>query len=79
MKLKRKEVKLLLNRLAEVRGSFDCSQEQLASDLKVSRQTIISIEKGRYNPSLPLALKIAKKFNLHVEDIFIIEEDNDDL
>jgi putative transcriptional regulator len=65
----------LLNNLAKVRSQFNYSQEKLATEIGVSRQTIISIEKGKYNPSLPLALKIAKKFNLHVEDIFILEEE----
>ncbi len=46
------------------------SQDQLASLLSVSRQTIISIEKGRYNPSLPLAIKIARCFDTHVEEVF---------
>jgi len=66
----------LLNNLAKVRNQFNYSQEKLAIEIGVSRQTIISIEKGKYNPSLPLALKIARKFNLHVEDIFILEEEN---
>lgn len=66
----------MLNNLAKVRNQFNYSQEKLAIEIGVSRQTIISIEKGKYNPSLPLALKIARKFNLHVEDIFILEEEN---
>lgn len=46
------------------------TQEELADKLKVTRQTIISIEKGHYTPSLPLAFKIASLFSLKIEDIF---------
>lgn len=49
------------------------SQDKLAELLGVSRQTIISLEKGKYNPSLPLALLIAKTFNTYIEDIFFLE------
>lgn len=62
------------NNLPEIRSEFGYSQEKLAKKLNVSRQTIISIEKGKYNPSLPLALKIAKIFNMKVEDIFTLNE-----
>ncbi|AEP01573.1 MULTISPECIES: helix-turn-helix transcriptional regulator [Heyndrickxia] len=62
------------NNLPEIRSEFGYSQEKLAKELNVSRQTIISIEKGKYNPSLPLALKIAKIFNMKVEDIFTLNE-----
>ena len=51
-------------------------QEDLASALEVSRQTISSLEKGRYNPSIQLAFKIAKFFGLLIEDIFLYEEDD---
>jgi putative transcriptional regulator len=64
----------LKNHLAKFRQEFGYSQDKLAELLGVSRQTIISIEKGRYNPSLPLALMIAKLFDSKVEDIFILEE-----
>jgi putative transcriptional regulator len=64
----------LKNNLPEIRSEFGYSQEKLAKELNVSRQTIISIEKGKYNPSLPLALKIAKIFNMKVEDIFTLNE-----
>lgn len=60
--------------LKELRNEHGYLQDQLANELEVSRQTIISIEKGKYNPSLPLALQIAKKFNTHIEDIFFLEE-----
>ena len=63
------------NRLRELREARGISQEELASVLEVSRQTIGSLENGRYNPSILLAFKIAKYFNLTIEDIFLYEED----
>ncbi len=64
----------LKNKLSEHRNQFGLSQDKLAEKLGVSRQTIISIEKGRYNPSLPLAMMIAEIFQTNVENIFILEE-----
>jgi putative transcriptional regulator len=64
----------LKNKLSEHRKQFGLSQDKLAEKLGVSRQTIISIEKGRYNPSLPLAMMIAEIFQTNVENIFILEE-----
>lgn len=58
------------NKLKEMRENKKLSQESLAKKLKVSRQTIISIEKGKYMPSLELALKISSEFKCKVEDIF---------
>lgn len=66
------------NRLEEIRKDKGIRQEDLADALNVSRQTICSLEKGRYNPSILLAFKIAKYFNLSVEEIFIYEEGNDE-
>lgn len=63
------------NRLEELRKEKGVNQEQLADILEVSRQTISSLEKGRYNPSIILAFKIARYFELSIEDIFIYEED----
>lgn len=63
------------NRLEELRKKKGLKQEELASELEVSRQTVGSLENGRYNPSIILAFKIAKFFNLKIEDIFIYEED----
>jgi putative transcriptional regulator len=63
------------NRLEEIRKANDITQEQLARDLEVSRQTIGSLENGRYNPSILLAFRIARYFHLTIEDIFIYEED----
>lgn len=65
------------NRLEELRKARGISQEQLADALGVSRQTIGSLENGRYNPSIILAFKIARYFNLTIEDIFIYEEDSE--
>lgn len=62
------------NRLEEIRKSKGIKQEELAEALEVSRQTIGSLENGRYNPSIILAFKIAKYFNLTIEEIFIYEE-----
>ncbi|MBC7076685.1 MAG: helix-turn-helix transcriptional regulator [Syntrophomonadaceae bacterium] len=63
------------NRLAELRRISNMTQEDLAARAGVSRQTIISLEKGKYNPSLQLAHRLAKIFNLTIEEIFIFEED----
>ncbi|MCM3712223.1 helix-turn-helix transcriptional regulator [Sporosarcina luteola] len=63
------------NLIKEMRTEMGLTQDDLAERLEVSRQTIISLEKGRYNPSLILAFKIAKLFNCSIEDIFIPEEE----
>ena len=62
------------NRLEELRKARGIRQEELAAALEVSRQTISSLENGRYNPSILLALKLARYFGLQIEDIFIYEE-----
>lgn len=63
------------NRLEELRKQRGVKQEELANALEVSRQTISSLEKGRYNPSILLAFKLARYFHLTIEEIFIYEED----
>ncbi len=63
------------NRLEELRKSRGILQEELAKVLEVSRQTIGSLENGRYNPSITLAFKIARYFGMNIEDIFIYEEE----
>ena len=63
------------NRLEEIRKARGIKQEELAAALEVSRQTIGSLENGRYNPSIVLAFKIARYFGMHIEDIFIYEEE----
>lgn len=65
------------NRLEEIRKARGMNQEELAAILEVSRQTISSLEKGRYNPSIILAFKIARYFELSIEDIFIYEEESE--
>lgn len=62
------------NRLPVLRAERGWSQAALAERLGVSRQTVNAIEKGRYDPSLPLAFKIAEVFGLAIEDIFEPEE-----
>ena len=62
------------NCIEELRKSRGMTQEELASALEVSRQTIGSLENGRYNPSILLAFKIARYFGMPIEDIFIYEE-----
>ena len=62
------------NRLEELRKSRGIRQEELAEALEVSRQTIGSLENGRYNPSILLAFKIARYFDKSIEEIFIYEE-----
>lgn len=64
------------NRLEELRKAQGIRQEELADRLEVSRQTIGSLENGRYNPSIILAIKIARYFGLGVEEIFIYEKDD---
>jgi putative transcriptional regulator len=58
------------NRLKVLRAERDWTQAQLASELEVSRQTVNAIEKGKFDPSLPLAFKVARLFGLSIEDIF---------
>ena len=64
------------NCISELRKARSMTQQDLADLLGVTRQTIISLEGGRYNPSIMLAFKLARAFDLHIEDIFIYEEDD---
>ena len=63
------------NRIEEIRSAKGIRQEELARQLGVSRQTISSLENGRYNPSILLAWKIAKFFGMTIEEVFIFEEE----
>lgn len=63
------------NNLEELRKERGINQEELANALKVSRQTISSLENGRYNPSIILAFKIAEYFNKKIEEVFIYKEE----
>lgn len=62
-------------RIQELRKANKISQAELADEMGVTRQTIISLEKGRYNASLELAFKIARYFGKTIEEVFILEED----
>ena len=62
------------NRIEEIRKEQGIRQEDFARALGVSRQTISSLETGRYNPSIQLAYKIARYFDLTIEDVFLFEE-----
>ena len=64
------------NRLEELRTQRGIRQEELAAALRVSRQTISSLENGRYNPSIYLAYKIAQYFGMTIEEVFIFEEED---
>ena len=64
------------NLLEELRKAKNEKQEDLANAVGVSRQTIISIERGKYNPSILLAFKIANHFGKKIEDVFLYEEES---
>ncbi len=64
------------NRIEEIRKKHGMNQEELADALEVSRQTIGSLENGRYNPSIILAFKIARYFDMPIEEIFLYEEES---
>lgn len=64
------------NRIEEIRKERGILQEEFAKSMGVSRQTISSLENGRYNPSIMLAHKIAKYFKMTIEDVFIFEEED---
>ncbi len=66
------------NHIKELRDELGLTQQYLAEKVNVSRQTIISLENGKYNPSIFLAYKIAKIFNRAIEEVFIFEEDNNE-
>ena len=68
----------MINHLEELRKQRGIRQEDLAQALGVSRQTVISLEKGKYNPSLALAFKLARYFNLSIEDIFDDSDESPD-
>ena len=63
------------NRIQELRRDRDWSQADLAARLNVSRQTVNALERGRYDPSLPLAFSIARLFDLKIEEVFQPDED----
>ena len=61
-------------RIKEFRASYDLTQEDLAKKVGVRRETIVFLEKGKYNPSLKLAYDISKNLNASIEEIFVFEE-----
>lgn len=63
------------NRIEEIRKERGIRQEEFAKALGVSRQTISSLETGRYNPSIMLAHKVARYFGMRIEDVFLFEEE----
>ncbi len=66
------------NKLKVYRAMHDITQEQLANKIGVSRQTVFAIESNKYLPSLGLAFKISKLFNVHIEEIFIYEKNTNE-
>ncbi|MGN7414373.1 helix-turn-helix transcriptional regulator [Paenibacillus sp. SAF-068] len=65
------------NKIEFYRRQRDMTQQDLAEKVNVSRQTIISLERGRYNPSIMLAHLIARVFHKNIEQVFIFEEEGD--
>lgn len=66
---------MLITKIREYRAKFNLTQDELANLVGVRRETIINLEKGRYNPSLKLAMDIAKIFSCSVEDLFFFSEE----
>jgi putative transcriptional regulator len=66
------------NRLEALRNEKGWTQQELADRVSVSRQTIISLERGRYNPSILLAFRLARTFDAAIENIFLYNESEDD-
>lgn len=73
---KRKEGSDMTNRVRELRKENHITQQQLAEMLGVTSRTIISLEKGDYNPSVLLAYKISEVFNVYIEDVFLFDEND---
>ncbi len=65
------------NKVEDIRKERGIRQDELAKVMGVSRQTISSLENGRYNPSVMLAYKLAKYFGMHIEEVFIFEEEKE--
>lgn len=64
----------MYNRIKELRARFNLTQDDLANKVSVRRETIVFLEKGKYNPSLKLAHDISVVFNCTIEDVFLFEE-----
>ena len=67
---------IVKNRIEEIRKERGIRQEEFAKCMGVSRQTISSLENGRYNPSITLAYKIARYFNMMIEEVFVFDEED---
>lgn len=65
---------MMMNKIKVYRAIHDLTQEDLASAIGVTRQTILAIEKGKYVPSLDLAFRIARHFRVNIEEVFIYDE-----
>lgn len=63
------------NRIKELRAKYNLTQNDLANKVNVRRETIVFLEKGKYNPSLKLAYDISKTFGLKIEDVFMFESE----
>ena len=72
---KRRTLKTLRTRIKELRARYDLTQDDLARKVGVRRETILYLEKGKYNPSLKLAHDIAKVLKTTIDDLFIFQED----
>jgi putative transcriptional regulator len=68
---------MLNNRIRELRARFRFTQQELASKVGVTRQTIAAVEKGEYVPSLLLAMKICREFDLSMEEVFQLQEESE--
>jgi len=68
----------LENMLEKMRGERGWTQQELADMVDVSRQTIISLERGRYNPSILLAFRLARLFDVSIEDLFLYSEEEEE-
>lgn len=62
------------NRIKEYRAKYNLTQEELAQKVGVRRETIVFLEKGKYNPSLKLAYDISKQFSVKIEEVFVFED-----
>jgi putative transcriptional regulator len=67
---------IVTTRIKELRARYNLTQDDLADMVGVTRQTMLYLEKGKYNPSLVLAFKVAKALNSTIEEVFMIDEEN---
>ncbi len=68
------EIDTVKTRIKEFRARYDLTQEELAKKVGVRRETIVFLEKGKYNPSLGLAYHVAKTLNTTIEELFVLDE-----